>query len=185
MGFSHGACFYCYWRVPCRDGRSCAPAPGRLFAARQRKFCQRRLAARGQVDSTGPRAIIQRSQLYLLRQRWLPCAKGAVGERRLKDWQRGHPACPARERSMGAAARRFPGLFRPPGGVPAGAKCHRIAMAVVLAQAKMAPLCKGGTAWQGHAGGIVKPHCIQPAFSTARRQDCRAAFPGVGSPAPE
>ena len=86
----------------------CAPAPGRLFAARQRKFCQRRLAARGQVDSTGPRAIIQRSQLCLLRQRWLPCAKGAVGERRLKDWQRGHPACPARERSMPAAARRSP-----------------------------------------------------------------------------
>ena len=74
--------------VPCRAGRSCGPAPGRLFAARQRKFCQRRLAARGQVDSTGPRAIIQRSQLCLLRQRWLPCAKGAVGERRLKDWQR-------------------------------------------------------------------------------------------------
>ena len=119
----------------------CAPAPGRLFAARQRKFCQRRLAARGQVDSTGPRAIIQRSQLCLLRQRWLPCAKGAVGERRLKDWQRGGSPQP--------------------------------------------PLCKGGTAWQGHAGGIVKPHCIQPAFSTAHRQDCRAAFPGVGSPAPE
>ena len=31
--------------VPCRAGLFCAPAPGRLFAARQRKFCQRRLAA--------------------------------------------------------------------------------------------------------------------------------------------
>ena len=29
-------------------------------------------------------------------------------------------------------------------------------MPVVFAWAKKPPLCKGGTAWQGHAGGIVK-----------------------------
>ena len=58
------------------------------LAQRGSAVWERRLAARGQVDSTGPRAIIQRSQLCLLRQRWLPCAKGAVGERRLTEWQR-------------------------------------------------------------------------------------------------
>ena len=44
--------------------------------------------------------------------------------------------CSQAKKVLPAAARRLPGLFRAPGGVPTGAKCHRIAMAVVLAQAK-------------------------------------------------
>ena len=87
--------------------------------------------------------------------------------------------------------RFFPDLFRGPGGVPAGAKCPRKAPYIKVpfawvgttnlrsvagrgsgpvpgqsrgAPAPQPPLCKGGTAWHGHAGGIVKPHCIHQVY---------------------
>ena len=103
MGKSHGACFFTiggvlFW-AQCLGSRTALPRQAgcmkkgkESMAVRPpdpRPFSRpRRGPHRGQVDSTGPCAIIQRSRLYLPRQRWLPCAKGAVGERRLRDWQR-------------------------------------------------------------------------------------------------
>ena len=46
------------------------------------------------------------------------------------------------------------------------------------APAPQPPLCKGGTAWHGHAGGIVKPHCIHQVYLRHSAQDCKAAPPG-------
>ena len=61
----------------------------------------------------------------------LPCAKGAVGERRLRDWQR--------DASPPGLHGSFSRRWLASGGSP------------------QPPLCKRGTAWQGHAGGIVRP----------------------------
>ena len=90
------------------------------------------------------------SRLCLLRQRWLPCAKGAVGKRRLRDWRR--DAAPI---------------------------LRSRAKPVVSIQAKMAPLCKGGTAWQGHAGGIVRPIASNRPFLRLAARIAGQLFPAL------
>ena len=174
MGKSHGACFFAiggvlFW-AQCLGSRTALPRQAgpmqkgkESMAVRPpdpRPFSRpRRGPCRCQVDSTGPCAIIQRSRLYLPRQRWLPCAKGAVGERRLRDWRRdAAPILRSRakpvvsiqaKRVLPAAARRSP------------------------------PLCKGGTAWQGHAGGIVRPIASNRPFLRFAARIAGQLFPAL------
>ena len=73
----------------------CAPAPGRLCEERQRRYGRPATGLprpfsrprRGPVPGR-PYCAAVLGRLDAERQRRLPCAKGAVGERRLRDWQR-------------------------------------------------------------------------------------------------
>ena len=122
-----------------------------------------------------PRWETELSWLFSGQQRRLPCAKGAVGERRLRDWRRDDPVS-GRPRGASAPGDRTrlnhsPGFAIPP----------------CMALPCCPPFAHGGLFLWPSAWAVILslPFFIQPAFSDAPGQDCTLAPTGVGLPAPE